>query len=268
METTVLWQIGLAVAAASMVIAASLWWWVPKWQMRSVTAAPRDRADLEDNFGDYQLMQEPRDQPEGANMAEFKTEQQAGSSLHRISEVDWSQHYQLIGEFMAEFEKITTDLRFVYSILQSRGLKVWQLGELILHIDAIGPRHLSLALCAAVRIMFPDDPQPVGGPREQARLQLRADVDAINTETGELVNMRNKIAHGEWHIGPEVVIVSDTPGLPENMGIKRKLSKGGMTIEKLPTVTDFKSKIARVRTLVGNIKGVHARILSLEAMTV
>ena len=52
------------------------------------------------------------------------------------------------------------------------------------------------------------------------------------------------------------------------MGIKRKLSKGGMTIEKLPTVTDFKSKIARVRTLVGNIKGVHARILSLEAMTV
>lgn len=204
-------------------------------------------------------------------MVEFKAEQQSGSSLYRISEVDWSRHYQLIGEFMAEFEKVTTNLRFLYSsILQLRGLKVWQLGEFILHIDTIGPRHLSVALCAAVTIMFPDEPprlvseQAGPTPREQARLQLLADVSAINTETGHLAEMRNKIAHGEWHIGQEIVIVSDAPELPENMGIKRKVSKGGMTIEKLPTVSDFKSRIARVKTLAGNIKGIHSRILSLE----
>jgi hypothetical protein len=204
-------------------------------------------------------------------MVEFKAEQEAGSSLHRISEVDWSQHYQLIGEFVAEFEKISTQLRFIYScILQSRGLKMWQLGEFILHIDAIGPRHLSLALSAAVTVMFPaGEPTPASGqasqtPRELARLQLLADVNAINKQTGEAVEMRNKIAHGEWHIGPEVVLVSDKPELPEKMGIKRKLSKSGMSIEKLPGASDFKSKIAMVRTLVEQINSVYTQIVMLD----
>src|SRR5262249_39551407 len=32
-------------------VGAWLWWQVPKWQMRSITAAhPKDRADIEDNF--------------------------------------------------------------------------------------------------------------------------------------------------------------------------------------------------------------------------
>jgi hypothetical protein len=32
-------------------VGGCLWWWVPKWQMRSVTAAdPKARADIEDNF--------------------------------------------------------------------------------------------------------------------------------------------------------------------------------------------------------------------------
>jgi hypothetical protein len=204
-------------------------------------------------------------------MVEFKMEQQEGSSLHRISDVDWSQHYQLIGEFVAEFEKISTQLRFVYScILQSRGLKMWQLGEFILYIDAIGPRHLSTALRAAVTVMFPaDEPLPASGqakqtPRELARLRLLAEVDTINKETGDLVEMRNKIAHGEWHIGPEMVIVSDKPELPDSMGIKRKVSKNGMKIENLSTESEFKSQIAAVRTLVERIKSTHTQIVMLE----
>jgi hypothetical protein len=42
----------IGIAAVLLVLGAvSLWWWVPKWQMQSITAAdPKARADIEDNF--------------------------------------------------------------------------------------------------------------------------------------------------------------------------------------------------------------------------
>jgi len=44
-----LWLIAGAVAL--LVVGICAWWWVPKWQMRSVTAPdPKARADIEDNF--------------------------------------------------------------------------------------------------------------------------------------------------------------------------------------------------------------------------
>jgi hypothetical protein len=48
----VLWWVGIGIAAVVLVSgAAAVWWWVPKWQMRSITAAdPKARADIEDNF--------------------------------------------------------------------------------------------------------------------------------------------------------------------------------------------------------------------------
>jgi uncharacterized protein YjbI with pentapeptide repeats len=46
------WPIVITLAAVSLVPALlRLWWSVPKWQMRSITAAdPKARADIEDNF--------------------------------------------------------------------------------------------------------------------------------------------------------------------------------------------------------------------------
>src|SRR5690348_5317999 len=48
------WPIVIALAAfglAAVVALLWLWWWAPKWQMRSITAAdPKARADIEDNF--------------------------------------------------------------------------------------------------------------------------------------------------------------------------------------------------------------------------
>src|SRR5580693_475026 len=46
------WWVGIGITAVISVLgAASLWWLVPKWQMRSVTGGtPKDRADIEDNF--------------------------------------------------------------------------------------------------------------------------------------------------------------------------------------------------------------------------
>ena len=39
------------VAVALLGVDLWLWWWFPRWQMRSITAAdPKDRADIEDNF--------------------------------------------------------------------------------------------------------------------------------------------------------------------------------------------------------------------------
>jgi hypothetical protein len=46
------WPIVITLAAVGLAaVAVLLWWWVPKWQMRSITAAdPKARADIEDNF--------------------------------------------------------------------------------------------------------------------------------------------------------------------------------------------------------------------------
>jgi uncharacterized protein YjbI with pentapeptide repeats len=48
------WPIVITLAAVGSAAVATflwLWWWVPKWQMRSITAAdPKARADIEDNF--------------------------------------------------------------------------------------------------------------------------------------------------------------------------------------------------------------------------
>jgi uncharacterized protein YjbI with pentapeptide repeats len=48
------WPMVITLAAVGLAVVASLlwlWWWVPKWQMRSITAAdPKARADIEDNF--------------------------------------------------------------------------------------------------------------------------------------------------------------------------------------------------------------------------
>src|SRR3954453_24140864 len=89
---------------------------------------------------------------------EFKVSRQSEKSPYEIRDVKWSLHYQAIGEFVAEFEKITTALRFGYGcILQARGLKDWTLSHYILHIPTIGPEHLAICLSAAVRSLFPED---------------------------------------------------------------------------------------------------------------
>jgi multidrug resistance efflux pump len=39
------------VIAVIVAIGVAAWWWVPKWQMKSVTTGdPKARADVEDNF--------------------------------------------------------------------------------------------------------------------------------------------------------------------------------------------------------------------------
>jgi hypothetical protein len=47
-----LWPWLIAVASVGLLgVGFCLWWWVPKWQMRSVRVPdPKDRADIEDNF--------------------------------------------------------------------------------------------------------------------------------------------------------------------------------------------------------------------------
>jgi hypothetical protein len=51
-DAVTLWWIRAGAAALVFVlVAGAFWWWVPKWQMRSITAGdPKDRADIEDNF--------------------------------------------------------------------------------------------------------------------------------------------------------------------------------------------------------------------------
>jgi uncharacterized protein YjbI with pentapeptide repeats len=46
------WWLGIVIAITAVIgVAGAAWWWVPKWQMKSVTTGdPKARADIEDNF--------------------------------------------------------------------------------------------------------------------------------------------------------------------------------------------------------------------------
>ncbi len=190
---------------------------------------------------------------EGGPKPPFRVSRQEGSSLYHIDEVDWSEPYKLIGEFVAEFEKVTTHLRFAYNcLLQSNGLKRWDLGYLLLHIPSVGPRDLAVCLQGAYTICFPNE------------ADLLKKANAIVSGAEKLVKIRNEIAHGEWLIGPEFAIVSDKPELPERMGIKRKISKDGMKVAELPTVTEFRQRIQLARDLAQAVKDVDGEARMIE----
>ncbi len=155
-----------------------------------------------------------------------------------------------IGEFIVEFEKISTNLRFFYNcLLQYKGLDSWKLGSFLLNIETIGPSHLSLCLCAAIKTLFPKADQ------------LNKEAVQINKETQDISKVRNEIAHGEWALGPEIVIVADKPELPQKMGIKRKNTKAGERVVELPTLDELSETIERTRALVKRITDLRVQFM-------
>lgn len=169
--------------------------------------------------------------------------------LFRLSDIDWTAHYRAIGEFIAEYEKISVYLRFTYGcLMQSCGLREWRLSHFILHIEAISPHHLTICLHAAIKHILPDRPD------------LISLADNVHKEVVSIEKKRNEIAHGEWHIGPEAVIISSESRIPQNMGFKRKITKDGEKVENLPTLDEFSSLIGRVRIVVADIKRLMAEL--------
>ena len=167
------------------------------------------------------------------------------TTRYEIREIDWSSAYSAIGEFVVEFEKIPKELRFFYNvILQQNGLKNWKLGSFLLHIETIGPIHLSLAVRAAIFTLHPDCKELI----EKA--------DLVHKKTVELTKLRNEIAHGEWGIGPEVIYFTDSPKVPEQIGYKRKISKNGEIRRDLPTVAELHEASKNVRELVRAINDI------------
>ena len=170
--------------------------------------------------------------------------------MYRMSDVDWSARYSALGEFVAEFEKIATGLRFTYaSIMQLDGLNTWNLSKYILFIETIGPKHLSFAVSAATHELFPSSSA------------LLEEANEIHKETTFLVERRNEIAHGEWHIGPEVVVVADNPEIPEVMEVKRKITKTGEKVIPLPTIQQMNDCTERTRNLVNRSRELFPKIL-------
>lgn len=170
------------------------------------------------------------------------------AKLHRISDVDWTDHYRAIGAFVVAFEKISTALRFQYGcVMQLDGLQTRTLGANLLNIPSIGPEALAIAYCAAVSQIADD-----------ASLQKRA--DQVQRETKALAELRNQIVHGEWMIGPEVVIISDTPEVPARRGIKRKIGKSGETVTEQPTVPELNDLAARCDAVRKEIQGIFVEI--------
>jgi len=93
---------------------------------------------------------------------------------------------------------------------------------------------------------------------------LHSQAGEIHKETGFLAEQRNQIAHGEWHLGPEATIVSETPTLPDRMGIKRQITKAGIRIAELPSASEFEALVARTRMLVQKIKAIHGELVTLQ----
>jgi hypothetical protein len=173
--------------------------------------------------------------------------------LNEFRHVDWSIHYARIGEFIVEYEKITQSLRFSYNcMLQRDGLKTWKLGELLLYIESVGPKHLALCLESATKILHPKEDD------------LIAEARAIRLKVDSLAKTRNEIAHGNWSLGPEVVIISDQESIPQKMGIKRKLSQDGIAITELPTLDGLSDEIANARSVVARIRQFEVALTMLE----
>lgn len=171
------------------------------------------------------------------------------SALYEHRDVDWTQYYAAIGEFVVAFEKIPTALRFNYNcIAQIKGLSVWELSANLLNIPSLGPEVLAIAYCSAVNAVSPDD-------------DLRARASDIIIQTKNLANRRNEIVHGEWMIGPDVAIISDIDHLPENNGIKRKVTKTGEKISEQPTIAEFAELIANCRAVAKEIKDIFTVIV-------
>lgn len=171
--------------------------------------------------------------------------------LYRVSGVDWADHYRAIGAFVVEFEKISTELRFDYGcIMQLDGLQTWSLGANLLNIPSIGPEALAVAYCAAVNQVTDD----VG---------LRTKADQVLKETKDLAELRNRIVHGEWMIGPEFAIVSDKLEILSNRGIKRKTGKAGETITEQPTIPELDQLTTRCIAVRDKIREIYSGILKV-----
>lgn len=148
-------------------------------------------------------------------------------ALKAYRDIDWTNLYTLLGMFMVEFEKACAALRFSYgSILQQEGLRTSSLGSNLLNIPQIGPGHLAVAYCAAIQQVSQDD-----GLKQRAK--------ALVKSCTRLAEIRNEVLHGEWMVGPEVVIVSSALELPKRHGVKRKAGKEGEIVTELPTLDEL-----------------------------
>lgn len=170
-------------------------------------------------------------------------------NLYRLADIDWSDHYAAIGEFVVAFEKISTALRFQYAcLMQLDGLRTWALSASLLNIPSIGPEQLAIAFCAAVGQLSDDR-------------GVKARADRIVRETKELAELRNQIVHGEWRIGSNVVIISETPDLPARQGIKRKPSKTGERVTEQPTREELRALTERCDTAASEIQSIFGEIV-------
>ncbi|UDL87302.1 hypothetical protein LGH82_19125 [Mesorhizobium sp. PAMC28654] len=161
--------------------------------------------------------------------------------MAEFRDVDWSEHYRFVGTFVVEFEKIPTKLRYFYScILQLQGLKVWELGANVLSIVTISPESLAIAYGSALKLLTDDK-------------NVKGLVDDICKRTKTLAERRNEIVHGEWRIGPEMVIVG-TDKLPDRFGIKRKPTKDGQRVTDLPTINELSGLVDEARAIAQMIE--------------
>ncbi|RWP64943.1 hypothetical protein [Mesorhizobium sp.] len=171
--------------------------------------------------------------------------------MAEMRDIDWSEHYLAIGTFVVEFEKIATRLRFCYNcVLQTQGLKVWDLGANLLSIVTISPESLAVAYGSAMKILSNDT-------------ELGTLTDDIYKCTKVLAERRNEIVHGEWRIGPEMVIVG-ADELPSRVGIKRKSTRAGQRVTQLATIDEISQHIAEARAVVRMID--HAFYLLLVSI--
>jgi hypothetical protein len=130
------WTRLLAGAGAVVALGAWwLWWRLPKWQMRSITAAdPKDRADIEDNFrktigqllGGVAVLI-------GAGLAYLQFTQQQRSAQEQFSKQQQTSHEQLLQQ-----EQASRDLLISNQV--SKGFEQFGSANPVIRLEAASTR--------------------------------------------------------------------------------------------------------------------------------
>lgn len=109
------------------------------------------------------------------------------------AERDWTKQYAAIGEFIAEFEFICWEVRFlICSILQEQGLNNFSLGEIILNQRSFTADPLAICLSACIGHVLTDNEE------------INKLTQTFRKEFQELTKKRNDLIHATWFIGSDV----------------------------------------------------------------
>jgi hypothetical protein len=135
------------------------------------------------------------------------------------NEIDWTNQYASIGEFVVEFERLVDKIRFWCSVLfQIRGLKDWELSELV-----FGQRYFTSDPLITCFISLCN----VTLKGKEGTEEINRKIEEFQTKFRNQISKRNELLHATYHIGKHTIEVTDKDVYTEMLAIKNSPNKNG-----------------------------------------